>query len=91
MAGVDRYKLENTIDFVQGFILPVTVVYEHTIEREVGVIGHEGMRKVLVPVYVRIENRNNWINVMVVRPGGQNDPQLTETACRMATEYLERK
>ena len=75
---------------MQGFILPVTVVYEETIARQAAVVGHEGMHKILVPVYVRVENRNNWINVLVVNPGGTNDTSRTEAACRMATEYMER-
>jgi hypothetical protein len=87
---VDRFKLQATLDFVQGFIRPVTVIYEETIETKRAVVGHEGLHSILSPVFVRVENRNNWINVMVVKPGGPNDIERTESACRMATEYLEK-
>lgn len=77
---IDRIKLERTLDFVQGFILPVTVVYEETVQTEAAVVGEESLRSIRSPVYVRIENRNNLINVMVVKPGGVNDIPRTETA-----------
>jgi len=36
---LDHHKLLNAVDFVQGFIRPVTVVYEETIEREAAVVN----------------------------------------------------
>jgi len=88
---LDHHKLLNAVDFVQGFIRPVTVVYEETIEREAAVVnGRPGLHGILQPVYVRVENRNNWINVMVVLPGGGTDVKLTEYACKLATEHFQR-
>lgn len=91
MATIDRHKLERTLDFVQGFIRPVTIVYEETAAREAAVVGAEGMRQILQPVFVRVDKRNNLINVIVSNPGGTTDVLRTESACRMATTYLDRE
>lgn len=81
-------RLDNTLDFVQGFIRPITVVYEKTIEEQRAIVGKEGMHGVLSPIFIRVDSRNSWINVTVTRPGGQVDLQLTQKAQRQATEYL---
>ena len=84
-------KLTNALDFIQGFIRPVTVVYEETIEEQRAIVGEQGMQSILSTLFVRIDSRYGTISVSVTRPGGAIDGKLTQEAREQATEYLEEK
>jgi hypothetical protein len=77
--GMIDPKLANTLDFVQGFTLSVTVIYEKGTE--------------LSPfssVFFRIDSMQGQINITVTREGLM-DLKLTQEARSQAARYLEGK
>lgn len=76
LGMLDPIKLKSTLDFVQGFILHVTVIYEEVLR--------DGRN-----VFVRLYWRNGLINIAVRETGKDFDIPLSTEAGKMARSYLE--
>jgi len=87
LQGMDEHKLRATLEFVQGFIGYVSVVYKDTVE-ETAVTPGETPKPIKKPVYVRVDHWESSLAITVMNPGGKTNMSLTTEAGNMACDIL---